>query len=750
MSSTSTTEPSVDAESADVAEPPRRRFPLAEVATYVLAAVASTAGAAWALGLRGASIRVPFTYWGDAVATSAHVKTTLAMGWYEREPLLGVPAGQSYHDFPTADNLHLIAVRVLGLFSSDWPVVLNVYFLLGFPLAAVAAVYFLRRIGAGRTMSAVGGTLFALAPYHFLRGESHLWLASYYVVPLALLVVVRAFQGEHLWRPEPSDASRWRWARATATVVAGVTVATASTYYSVFTLVLLAVAGIAAYFQHRDVRRFLGAVAAGVLVAGVALLNMLPDVLWAQQHGHNGGGLVRSGGETEIYALKITALLMPVTDHVFGPFAHLRAVYNANYPLISEQPVLGGVAALGLVALLIIVVLRLAQRGTDRTALGWRWSTLVSLGAVTLVALLFATVGGVSSLISFLTSDLRGWNRISIMIALLSLGAVALLVDHAAGWLRARTSRVVAYSVVALTGVVLVVGGTVDQAGARSQLDFAATRAAFDADALWVGQVEDTFGADAWVFQSPYIPFPESGITNGVIETDQLKGFLHSATLGWSGGGIKGRAATDWPRAVSSQPPRAAAPLLAAAGFTALTIDRAWYGTEADAVSQQWREVAGPPVITSPGGRYEIFDLRPIRADLLSTYTEESVAAAGAAVTHPTLAYPGAGVTAGGEGGAVTWTAGESPLTLVVDNASADPAPVVITFTVLQAGGPVDVESPWSLDGPWDAGRTVRWTVDAPPGQTLVELRSAGPGPVQISEPLVTPEQTPQELLVRR
>lgn len=721
---------------------------IAETATYLVAALATTVGVWWALGLSTATLSVPFAYWGDAVATSAHVKTTLEMGWYESQPLLGVPAGQHYHDFPTADNLHLIAVRVLGLFTSDWATVLNLYFLLGFPLAALTAVYFLRRIGAGRAMAAVGATLFALAPYHFVRGESHLWLASYYVVPLALLVVVRAFQGENLWRAAPTDAPRRPWTRAAVTAVGLVTVATASTYYAVFTVTLLAVAGVAAFAQHRQWRRFLGAVSAGVVVVATALLNMLPDLLYSAQNGPNGGGLVRSGAETEIYALKITALLLPVPNHVVDRLADLRASYNSTYPLVSELPVLGGVAAVGLVLLLVVVVLRLAQLGA--TAPRGRWAVAVALGSVTLVALLFSTVGGVSSLLSFLTPDLRGWNRMSIFVALLALGGVALAVDQVGGWLRARTSRAVAMPAVAVVAVVLLVGGTVDQVGRGSQIDHAAVRVSFDADARWVGEIEDTFGADATVFQLPYLPFPESGITNGVIETDQLKPYLHSATLGWSAGGIKGRARTDWPAAVSAAQAAEAGPQVAAAGFSALVVDRQYYGAEADTVTDQWTALVGPPVVTSPDGRHEVFDLRPLRTELLDRFTEESVDAAGHAVTHPTLAYPGEAVTAAGPAGEVTWTAApDEPLALRLDNADDEAHRVTVTFT-LSAAGPVVAEVPWGDDETLEPGQTVRWVVDAAPGHTEVSLRRTVEGPVQISAPAVAARLAPLELLVER
>lgn len=730
------------------AEPGWGRIPswAAELATYSVAVVFTTIATAWALSLRAADLRVPFTYWGDALSTSAHVKTTLTTGWYEHQPLLGVPAGQTFHDFPTADNLHLVAVRILGLFTSDWPTVLNLYFLIGFPLAAMAAVYFLRQIGVGRTAAVVAATLFAVAPYHFTRGEAHLWLSSYYVIPLALLVVYRVFQGEPVWH-RPPGSTEGRWTRPLVTGLSLALVGTAQTYYAVFIVILIAVSGVASLTQHRDLRRFVGAVVAGAWTVVVAFLNMLPDILWARQNGPDLGALVRNGAEAELYSLKLSALLLPVPNHVVDGLAKLRTDYDAQYPLISERPVLGAAGAIGLLILLVVIVVQLAGRGTRAGSRSNRWFALVTLGSLSLVALLFATVGGFSSLISLVTPDLRGWNRMSILISMLALGAVAVVIDMVAGWLRARTSLLVTWVALAVAGSLLVVAGAVDQIGTRPDPAYEATAAQFASDAQWVGEVETTLGADAWVFQLPYLSFPEAQGLNGILDTDQLKPFLHSDTLGWSGGGIKGRATADWGSLVSPLPPDQAAPQLAAAGFTGVVVDKLAYSSDADKIVADWSEIAGAPVVTSSDGRYVVFDLKPTRASLDATYTPESIDAVSYATTHPTMIYPGADVVIGQAPDGEQWNGEDGVVTTVVDNAADTTASVTIQLDVLSAQGPVTITAPWGTRTA-QTGSAVRWTVDVPPGQSTIVL-SAGPDAVLgITEPQIVPSTSPLDLLV--
>ena len=225
---------------------PARTSRWAEPLVYLVTAAVTGLMTFLALELWKADLRVPLQYAGDALPTAAHFKTVIEEGWYEHQPRLGAPWGQVYFDFPTADNLHLIAAKVIALFTSDWAVALNVYFLVGFPIVAVAAVWFLRTCGVSRILTVAFATLFAIAPYHFYRGESHLWLASYYAVPLALGLLVLILRRQPLIGRGRSanPVLAWIVSPTARTVLWVVILATSSSYYSVFFLLFLAFTGI--------------------------------------------------------------------------------------------------------------------------------------------------------------------------------------------------------------------------------------------------------------------------------------------------------------------------------------------------------------------------------------------------------------------------------------------------------------------------------------------------------------------------
>lgn len=728
------------------ANPTRPRVRWSELWLYVIAVVLSLLGATWALRLWLADWHVPLVYYGDAIAVAADVKTTLQTGWYEHQPLLGWPAGQTFHDFPMSDDLSLLVMKVMGLVLRDWALTLNAYFVLGFALTAITALYFFRRVGLNGVPATVLAVLFSLAPYHFSRNESHLFLASYWVIPPAMLVVLRLLRGEPVWRRDRARRGAW-WlrgdARTVVTTLSLVLVAADAAYYGFFTLILIASAGLLAFLHHRDGRRLGGGVVAGVVVVGTMFLLMLPDQLYARAHGVDTGALARGASGAEVYALKFASLILPVPGHVFGPFASIRATYDSAYPLPSEQPALGLVAAAGFVGLLVVLLLQLARPRVSRLAQTPWWDALVSLATLTLIAFLFSTVGGFSSVISFLTPDIRGWNRMSIVIALLSLAGVGLVLGRLETWLRHRGPRRLAEAEIAIVAVVLLVGATLDQVSPAFRPDVRSVARAFASDGAWVRQVEATFGANAAVFQLPYMSFPESPALNGVYDTDQLKPFLHSDSLRWSGGAIKGRASSDWPATVAAMPTKDAARSLAAAGFSAVLLDTQALGTDEGRVQASWRDLLGNPLVVGDGGRVLVFDLRPVAAALRASVSPDREAAARQQVTEPTMLYPGTGVQVGSQAGTTVW-AGADGVEVIADNAAPRPTAQVISLTLLKGPPTVQVTSPFGVRT-LTLGVPVRWEVEVPPGRSSMTIDWSGP--VTVSVPTVDPGTTPAALL---
>ena len=124
-------------------------------------------------------------------------------------------------------------MKLIGLFTSDAAVVVNVFFLLTFPLVGLAAYLVLRRLTVTPFVAIACSILYTLMPYHFYRGEMHLVLSAYYVVPLGAYLVLAVLGDRPLW-------GRWRLTLTTLALCAVIAFASAGYYYAAFTVILVA------------------------------------------------------------------------------------------------------------------------------------------------------------------------------------------------------------------------------------------------------------------------------------------------------------------------------------------------------------------------------------------------------------------------------------------------------------------------------------------------------------------------------
>lgn len=684
-------------------------------AMHVAVGLVSLLLAALALELWRADLTVPFTYSGDALPVAAHFKTAFETWWYESQPLLGAPAGQTYHDFPTSDNTNFLAAALLGHLVGSWSLALNLYFVLGFPLAGIAAAWFLRVAGASKTMTLATAPLFAILSYHFLRGESHLFLASYYVVPLSLVLVLRAARGERLWgwRDTAHPVGRW-FGRGLQTTVIVVLTGSTQAYYAVFAVILLAVAGVVALIRDRAWPRFWGAVAVGVGIVVVMGLNMLPDTIYAWTHGANPIGFQRGHADAEIYALKLTQLLLPWSGHRIDLLAQLRSLYDTHYPLLSEQPSLGAVAAVGFVAAVGLVLVRAiaAARGRELSA---RAATVSTLGGLALVAFLFATVGGVSTLISFLTASIRGWNRMSVIIALLGLAVVALLLDALRERLSARLRPAAARGAVGAIVVGVLVVGYIDQTPADVGAAYASTIEQYRSDEAYFAEVESQLDSGDWVVQLPYLGFPESVSSTGVLGSEVLIPYLHTTRIGWTGGGIKGRPQADWTDGLDDYGPEHVVELARISGASGVLVDHRVVTVSYQPVVEAIAADLGDG-LTSPDGRYTFWRL-----------PDEAAQDAAELVTLPVTLHPsGDYLVNTDETGQHQAVADGASLSIDLINARDEPVEVELSLRFDGESAFVDLPDGTRVEAqPGDDGALVAHArVVVPPGVTSLAVQA--------------------------
>jgi phosphoglycerol transferase len=603
--------------------------------------------AALALELWNADLTVPLDDGGgDVSSVLMAAKGVFQNGWFLVNDHLAAPFGQDMRDYPTYSvwNLHFGAVKALGLFTSSPVAAVNVYFLLTFPLAGIAAFLFFRRLEVSPPSAAVCAVLFAVLPYHFARGEAHLGQAAYFVVPAGAYLAVAIFSGWPLFARRASGPAWLRWAsrETLLTLAFCILLALADEYFSAFTIILVIVAAAVRAIGERRPRPFGVAALVVVAIGAIFALQLTPTIVYRLEHGPNPAGVgAREPEESEIYSTTLARLVLPARgDHPVGFVDEIADRYWGTTPIPGDAggAQLGLIPTVGFLLLLALPVLAVASAGRLPGLLAD--IRIRQAAGATLVLLLLGTTGGLSALIAnLLTPQLRSWQRVTIFIALFSLLAVALLLDRTKLALAPRRHGRPLF--IGLLALVLVFG-FLDQAGPYFGPDYRAEREARDSRAALVDTVEERI-PDGEVLQLPPEQFPEwSDPRIPRQEYDSALPYLDSETLDWSYGGITGRP-EDWVGSQAGAPPEYLVTTAAAAGFEGAWIDLAAYADSAGQVEAGIARLAGSNPLRSTDGRYSFFQLsgldRRLRALVPQARWQESHDAA----LHPPVPTWGGG-----------------------------------------------------------------------------------------------------------
>src|SRR5262245_57057760 len=507
------------------------------------------------LGLAGwrGDPRVPVVANGDALFYLDQSKSTLDHGWWWTNPSIGLPEGYVPLVFGQTTNVDQAMVWLVGWFTRDVGLAVNTVWLLMLALASVTTTWGLRRMGVSPLGAGSAGGLFALAPFAFYRHIAHLNLAMYLVpLPSTVALVLATAARDAVWR------------RKDVVILAGVCALVGFNYiYNAFFGAAVICAGLViGYGRTRAVSVLrLGAGCLGALMLAT-FLNMLPTVLAWREHGQP-PGTTHLTLESEYYGLKIRHLVSPVDGHWFPPFrAWLAAETRASYTLVTEANTtrLGAIAAAGwlaLMATLVIPVRRDPERERD---------PIPAVARLSAVAVLLGTIGGVGSLISLVSPEIRAYNRIAPFIAFFALAGVAVWIDRLTASHPAR---------VRLAGWLLGLAvGVSDQWTPISRL--ASNRpmhaARWHDVAAFVSDLEKRLPVGAMVFQFPIRPFPgDPGIEKMGVYA-HFEPYLVSHQLRWSYPVITPKQAV-WEQGIR-RPVEEWPAWLAKAGFKAILIDR--------------------------------------------------------------------------------------------------------------------------------------------------------------------------------
>jgi len=548
------------------------------------------------MSLWTAEWRIPFYYSsGDAFASQAVFKSIIDNGTYLQNPMLGAPGQLEYYDFPRTDHVQVLIGRILSWFSRDYALLINVFFVLTFPLTAAIAFLVLRSFGISFRAALVCSLLYSFIPYHFVRGQAHFFLNCYFFIPLSIAICLWICRNEPLITRNAKGRLR-PTGRSIAATLFCVLIASSGTYYTFFTCFLILISGLYACAQTRRWTSFASASFFLVVLFCVALVNLLPAIRYVQREGKNPVVARRSFAEAEFYALKITGLLLPGNGHRFLPLNRMMRKYP---PIMMKENYAAYLGVVGVAGFLILT----AWLFFPTTRLNGQ-ELCGSLPVLNGSLLLLGLTGGLGPLFAFvLFNQFRGYNRVSIFLAFFALFAVALVVDRIRQQISGSSFKGAVAVILPFT--ILAIGlwdQTIPAYVARKPKQLSS----FRADAAFIAQIETKLSPGSMIFQLPYHPFPEVEPEHRMKDYDHLRGYLHSTKLRWSYGAMKGRKWDSWQRETAALPLPQLIQTLRSAGFRGLYFDRYGYSGR-DQTENELQERLGQPAAVSEDGRLLFF-----------------------------------------------------------------------------------------------------------------------------------------------
>lgn len=527
--------------------------------------------------LENCQLNIPLFYLGgDDMGVIVNAKQFTEQWWNLTCDRLGAPFTVQYYDFTSSmmHNVGLFIMKIFAVISHDAAVAMNLTYLSIFFIAGIISYFVMKNIKINCWIASLASAVFALSPYMLFRNIGHIVLTECYFVPLSILICMWIYE-----RDDVLTLDKNFFKRKINYVVLFFTFLIANNgiaYYPFFTCFIFMVTAVSKFAKTGRVKQGLRGVIAVIMVCFFVVLSILPGKIYTLMNGSNAAAIDRSGFEqTELYGLKIAQLFMPLNGH--GLYDKYIDIYNENAFLVTENTS----AYLGLLGMLGFIVLMICLFTKKNNKLSERLGCLSELN---ISMVLLGTIGGLGSMFAFFISPmLRGYNRISIFIEYVCILSVALLVDKLLEIIKdnkkelsdtvKRIRTVVLYCIFGLICLLSIWEGYPQLATP----DYDTNKYNYISDKNFVADIENSVEAGSMIYQLPYHEYPEYGPVNDMWDYHLYIGYLHSKTLKWSYGSIKGRPEDEWNKQVGSMDIDDMVTYLKEEKFAGIYIDRRAY-----------------------------------------------------------------------------------------------------------------------------------------------------------------------------
>lgn len=527
----------------------------------------------------------------------------------EREELYGMPYEEGNRETIVNSVLTSLFLKLLTICCDSFGTAGNILYLTGYLLAAVCMYAALKMMRIHNAAAAALCILFAFLPYHYYRGECHLSLGMYYMVPFICLLVLWIMEGKLRLGP---DCGRAEKKLIAAACVAAFTAGLLDIYYIVFSCILLLFSGLAGSVKKKD----LSSVKMALLLCFVMCLPSLVVNIPAMADGSQIEETVAARGinEFEMYGMRIAQLLLPVQNHRISALARIRAEYDRSIPdNETKMATLGLIMSIGFYISLVYCFLIQGKTKMDEQ--------LRQLGLLNLVCVLLGTIGGFNIFVGMIFSTvIRAYNRLSVFIAAFSTMTAALVLQNL--YKKAEKKGKKSQTAFFILLSFLLVFGLLDQTPPFDSRRYQ-ENLRYDSNTRGlVQQIQACVPEDSMIFMLPILT--DGFYAYQMRNYEQQWPALYSDTLRWSTSKAVGVKNKRWKECLRNMETEEMLEQVSAAGFAGIWLDENGYGeSEFEQIRTKLDRLLGEPALVSESGKQFFYPLWDYTERLRNRYGAE-------------------------------------------------------------------------------------------------------------------------------
>lgn len=537
--------------------------------------------------------------YGDTIGIASAAQNYIS--GIDRYDLFNMPFGEKKASNIQSGAPYLLLLRLICLFCNSWGMAINILYFIGYPLSAICMFGVLAYLGSRPEAAAGLSIIYAFLPYHYLRGEEHLYLGMYFLIPFACLLLYELFAGAEFTK-----------AKLHFGIILMFLLGISDIYYTVFSCILLVCAGLSGALARRRKGCFFyslifGAMSMlGILITNIPfLMSVLRGVQSAADAAHG-----RTLYDLEIFGLRIAQLILPIQGHRLSFLAELRQKYDDTI-LSTENSMstLGFLISCGFVLSLFSALLMHAKSREG--------SAVRELGKLNIMCVLLGTVGGFNIFVGMLSASIRCYNRLSLFIGTFSVFVLAYVLQylHEKFFSKGRTWIFCAVMAAVVFFALL------DQTPPFCAEDYQERLEINENIRLLVEEIEAVSEEGDMVFMYPIIYENEHYLIGEMRPYEQRWPAMYSNRLKWSKG-TSGRVKM-WKQWLTAQSLEEQLLNISVTGFAGVWLDQNGYAAdEFIDVKRRLDDYLGQPIADSPSGRQFYYSLAEYTAELRKEYTE--------------------------------------------------------------------------------------------------------------------------------